>query len=178
MSILLTVFALSLRGQQAQTNPKQPEQKPPAVQPVNPSMKPGEKLKGVIQWDPHTGQVSWVTQKVILDMTDPENPVIVLSGDESGFAIDLKTAIMSKRAGESTEPTEFRRFSPKERDAVKDFMGKLTEYCLNSSLWWDEHQGTPVDKEGKPLREDSPAPQTPAIKDDSLSIAFLRPSIE
>ena len=101
MSILLTVFALSLRGQQAQTSSQAAGTKAAGGPTIKPEHEAGEKLKGVIQWDPHTGQVSWVTQKVILDMTDPENPVIVLSGDESGFAIDLKTAIMSKRAGES-----------------------------------------------------------------------------
>lgn len=93
-------------------------------------------------WDSVKHQLTWKVSK----------------GDKAGdsykplatnqYNIDMDNATMTV-AGET------RRFSKEEADNVQVLMGLISEYAVESTVWWEKGEGDPVDGKG------SRAPQPP-----------------
>ncbi len=51
---------------------------------------------------------------------------------------------------------EKRRFSKEEAANVHVLMDVIAKYAIDSTVWWDDGQGEPLDKNGKPKEEKKP----------------------
>jgi len=94
-------------------------------------------------WDSVKHQLTWKVSKGE-KAGDSYKP---MSTDQ--YHIDMDNATMTV-AGET------RRFSKEEADNVQVLMGLISEYAVESTVWWEKGEGDPVDGKG------NRAPQQPS----------------
>lgn len=56
---------------------------------------------------------------------------------------------------------ESRRFSEEEAANVRKLMDFVSRYALESTVWWENGEGEPVDGSGAPARPERPVPHKP-----------------
>jgi hypothetical protein len=86
-------------------------------------------------WDSVKHQLTWRVSKGE-KAGDSYKP---LSTDQ--YHIDMDNATM-------TVSGETRRFSKEEADNVQTLMGLISEYAVESTVWWEKGEGEPVDGRG------------------------------
>jgi hypothetical protein len=94
---------------------------------VQPRQRPPQMLKSVT-WDPSEHMLRWE----VVNPAPRKNTV---------FTIKMDVATM-----ESGE--EVRRFSKQEAATVHRLMDLVTKYAAESTVWWEEGEGKPVQKDG------------------------------
>jgi hypothetical protein len=94
-----------------------------------------------INWNPVKHELTWVVSRGQLAGSDYKP----LSTDN--YLINMEDATMTYNG-------ETRRFSKQEADNVQVLMDLLSKYAVDSTVWWDQGQGQPVDGS-------SPSPATP-----------------
>ncbi len=103
-----------------------------------PSDKKSRRLES-FRWDPVKRQFTWEVSKG-MKSGDSYRPT---STDH--YNIDLEAATMTFNG-------ETRRFSEEEAANVKVLMGMLAQYAIESTVWWEDGQGDPVDNRGRSLK--------------------------
>ncbi len=99
-----------------------------------------------VTWNLKTHKLVWVVQS-----GSDVNGEFVPSKSEK-YEITPEDAIMAVEQ-------EKRGFTTQEAKSLQNLLDVLSLYCAESVVWWDEGQGTPVDKDGVPA-------QTPDQTDD------------
>jgi hypothetical protein len=106
-----------------------------------------------IKWDTQTGKLEWIVQSGV-----ERNGQFVPSSKEERYEITPEQAMMAFQGQQ-------RGFTTQEADWLQDLLHILTVYCAESTVWWAEGQGVPLDEHGKPLNNGKP-PATPADSHD------------
>jgi hypothetical protein len=107
-----------------------------------------------INWNTQTGKLEWVVQSGV-----EHNGQFVPSSQEEHYAITPEQASMAFQGQQ-------RGFTTQEADWLENLLHILTVYCAESTVWWEQGQGTPLDEHGKPLNNGKP-PATPADSTDT-----------
>jgi hypothetical protein len=100
-----------------------------------------------VTWDLKTHKLVWVVQ------TGNEEKGSFVPSASAKYEISPNEAVMA--SGE-----EKRGFTQEEAASLNDLLNVLSLYCAESTVWWDQGQGTRVDKKttapgapaGKPVR--------------------------
>ncbi|HEY7387209.1 MAG TPA: hypothetical protein VH640_01790 [Bryobacteraceae bacterium] len=108
-----------------------------------------------IKWDTQTGKLEWVVQSGV-----ERNGQFVPSSQEERYEITPEQAMMAFQGQQ-------RGFTTQEADWLQQLLHVLTVYCAESTVWWAEGQGTPLDSHGKPLEHSQPPADKPAKSDSS-----------
>jgi hypothetical protein len=114
-----------------------------------------------VTWNPTEHRLTWSVAKGTLDADgkfQKSNPPVT-------YEIDMDAAVMSLNG-------EGRRFSRAEAVRMRPLMDILTRYAAESTVWWDQGEGEPLDGSGgrkvdkhRPERE---RPAKPPRKDANL----------
>lgn len=110
-----------------------------------------------VTWDLKTHKLVWVVQ------TGNDQDGSFVPAASAQYEISPKDATMA--LGQ-----EKRGFTQEEASSLNDLLNVLSLYCAESTVWWDQGQGTPVDHkttapaapEGKPVRVNWPGARPPA----------------
>jgi hypothetical protein len=80
---------------------------------------------------------------------------------------------------------ETRRFSEEEAENVRTLMDFISKYALESTVWWENGEGKPLDGKGNPVKPEKSVPTKPPdtqdktdIKARSIHIADILPAVE
>ncbi len=90
-----------------------------------------------VTWDLNTHKLVWVVQKGA-----DVNGKFVASGSDR-YEITPDEAVMAYS-------DEKRGFTQEEAESLHHLLDVLSMYCAESTVWWDQGQGTPLDKHGEP----------------------------
>jgi len=154
------VLLLSLAAAGIAADQKQQPVKDPSIGPK------AEEVKrlGTVSWDPEAHKLVWIVQKGALVGGK------FVSNSEQRFEISPDEAVMMT-AGEK------RGFEEQEAVTLHHLLDVLSVYCAESVVWWEEGQGTPEDKEGKPASGEKPvrvqAPRNPAPQNPALAVSAV-----
>jgi hypothetical protein len=107
-----------------------------------------------IKWDTQTRKLEWTVQSGV-----ERNGHFIPSSQEEHYEIAPEQAIMAFQGQQ-------RGFTTQEADWLQQLLHILTVYCAESTVWWAEGQGIPLDKDGKPLNNGK-SPATPANSQDN-----------
>jgi hypothetical protein len=71
-----------------------------------------------------------------------------------------------------------RRFSKQEASNVHMLMDLIAKYAIDSTVWWDNGEGEPLDGNGNPKPDNKPQPGKKKDSDDATTVhvSFVRPS--
>jgi hypothetical protein len=97
-----------------------------------------------VNWNIQTGKLEWVVQSGV-----EHNGDFVPSSKEEHYQISPEEA---KMAFEGKQ----RGFTSQEAEWLQSLLHVLTVYCAESTIWWDQGKGTPLDDHGKPLDHAQP----------------------
>src|SRR3954454_24096924 len=92
------------------------------------------RLDSVI-WNPVDHTLKWSVSKGAID----SNGKFQGSNQTMSYEIDMDAAVMSVKG-------ERRGFSKVEAVTVRRLMDMVAKYAAESTVWWDEGQGEPLDK--------------------------------
>ena len=115
-----------------------------------------------ITWSPSDHKLTWVISTGVKDTAGKYKPV-----KSQTYNIDMSAATMMLNG-------EGRRFSRDEAKNVHVLMDLVSKYAVESTIWWDQGQGTPLGKENKSDTEVNdrqparPKPPTPARRPADL----------
>jgi len=107
-----------------------------------------------ITWNPSDHKLTWVISSGAKDSAGKYKPV-----KSQIYAIDMSAATMTLNG-------EGRRFSRDEAKNVQVLMDLVSKYAVESTVWWDQGQGTPLGKENKnetDVNQQQPPRTRPAI---------------
>ncbi len=90
-----------------------------------------------VTWSPSDHKLSWVISSGTKDTAGKYKPV-----KSQTYNIDMSAATMTLNG-------EGRRFSRDEAKNVQVLMDLVSKYAVESTVWWDQGQGTPLGKENK-----------------------------
>ncbi len=90
-----------------------------------------------VTWVPGEHRLTWVISAGTRDKTGKYKP-----GKSTTYLIDMSAATMTLNG-------EGRRFSRDEAKNVHALMDLISKYAVESTIWWDQGQGTPLGKEDK-----------------------------
>ena len=90
-----------------------------------------------ITWNPSDHKLTWVISSGTKDSAGKYKPV-----KSQTYNIDMSAATMTLNG-------EGRRFSRDEAKNVQVLMDLVSKYAVESTVWWDQGQGTPLGKENK-----------------------------
>jgi hypothetical protein len=91
-----------------------------------------------IHWDTQSGKLQWVVQ----DGVERNGEFVPSSSGEAHYEISPEEAVMAFQGQQ-------RGFTDQEATWLQHLLHVLTVYCAESTVWWDQGQGTPLDH-GKP----------------------------
>ncbi|HET8547233.1 MAG TPA: hypothetical protein VFL57_04480 [Bryobacteraceae bacterium] len=104
-----------------------------------------------ITWNPTQHRLTWTVAKGTLDgdgKFQPSNPGVT-------YEIDMDAAVMTLNG-------EGRRFSRAEAIRMRPLMDILARYAAESTVWWDQGQGEPLDGgRGRKLDKKRPPREEP-----------------
>lgn len=110
------------------------------------------RLESVV-WSPSDHKLTWVISTGTKDTAGKYKPV-----KSQTYNIDMSAATMTFNG-------EGRRFSRDEAKNVHVLMDLISKYAVESTIWWDQGQGTPIGKDDKgdtdvntPRERPKPAP--------------------
>lgn len=103
-----------------------------------------------INWNPVKNELTWVVSKG--DLTGGSYKPLA----SDNYLINMADATMTYNG-------ETRRFSKQEAENVQVLMDLLSKYAVDSTVWWDQGQGEPLDG-SSPSQDATPATPTPAKK--------------
>lgn len=103
------------------------------------------------RWDPVKRQFTWEVSK-----GQKEGSSYKPSSTDR-YDIDMDKATMTFNG-------ETRRFSEEEAANVQALMGMLSQYAVESTVWWEDGQGDPVDDKGGVAKPGQGTPKNPAEK--------------
>ena len=115
--------------------------------------KPPRRLES-ITWSPSDHKLSWVISSGTKDTAGKYKPV-----KSQTYNIDMSAATMTLNG-------EGRRFSRDEAKNVQVLMDLVSKYAVESTVWWDQGQGTPLGKENKnetDVNQQQPRRTRPAV---------------
>jgi hypothetical protein len=104
-----------------------------------------------VTWNAQSGKLEWVVQSGFI-----RNEDFVPSGEETHYEISPEEAIMAFQGQQ-------RGFTDQEAAWLQGFLQVLTLYCAESTVWWDQGEGVPLDRgkpTGRPPAGKSPDPDT------------------
>ena len=107
-----------------------------------------------VTWSPSDHKLSWVISSGTKDSAGKYKPV-----KSQTYNIDMSAATMTLNG-------EGRRFSRDEAKNVQVLMDLVSKYAVESTVWWDQGQGTPLGKENKnetDVNQQQPRRTRPAI---------------
>jgi len=107
-----------------------------------------------ITWSPIDHKLTWVISTGVKDAAGKYKPA-----KSQTYNIDMSAATMMLNG-------EGRRFSRDEAKNVQMLMDLVSKYAVESTIWWDQGQGTPLGKEDKSeteVNQPRPAPVRPVI---------------
>ncbi len=90
-----------------------------------------------VTWNPSEHRLTWVISNGTKDNAGKYKP-----GKSTTYFIDMSAATMTLNG-------EGRRFSREEAKNVHVLMDLISKYAVESTIWWDQGQGTPLGKDGK-----------------------------
>jgi hypothetical protein len=90
-----------------------------------------------VTWHPSEHKLTWVISTGVRDSSGKYKPA-----KSQTYHIDMSAATMTLNG-------EGRRFSRDEAKNVQMLMDLVSKYAVESTIWWDQGQGTPLDKDGK-----------------------------
>jgi len=90
-----------------------------------------------ITWNPSDHKLTWVISSGTKDSAGKYKPV-----KSQTYNIDMSAATMTLNG-------EGRRFGRDEAKNVQVLMDLVSKYAVESTVWWDQGQGTPLGKENK-----------------------------
>jgi hypothetical protein len=99
-----------------------------------------------VTWNAQTGKLEWVVQSGV-----ERNGDFVPSSQEDHYEIAPEQAIMAFQGQQ-------RGFTDQEASWLQGLLHVLTVYCAESTIWWDQGHGVPMDH-GKPTGQ-PPADQS------------------
>ena len=120
---------------------------------------PSRRLESVT-WNSVRHELTWV-----ISNGDKANGSLYRAGASDNYQISLDEATMSF-AGET------RRFSKEEASNVHVLMDLIAKYAVDSTVWWEDGQGEPLNGH-QPKEQRAPAKPSPPPDDDE-SVAVLR----
>jgi hypothetical protein len=98
-----------------------------------------------VKWNIETGKLEWVVQSGV-----ERNGQFVPSSKEEHYEISPEDAKMVVQGQQ-------RAFTSQEADWLQSLLHVLTVYCAESTIWWEQGKGTPLDEQGKPLNNGQPS---------------------
>jgi hypothetical protein len=104
-----------------------------------------------VSWNTESGKLEWVVQSGFI-----RNEDFVPSGEETRYEITPEEAMMAFQGQQ-------RGFTDQEAAWLQGLLHVLTVYCAESTVWWDQGQGVPLDHgkpAGEPPADKSPDPDT------------------
>lgn len=106
------------------------------------------KRVGSITWNGQTGKLEWSVQSGVMrdGKFDP-------SSEEAHYEITPEQAMMAFEGKQ-------RGFTDQEATWLQGLLHVLTVYCAESTMWWDQGLGTPMDH-GKPTAEPADSENPP-----------------
>jgi len=90
-----------------------------------------------VTWSPSDHKLTWVISTGAKDTAGKYKPA-----KSQTYNIDMSAATMTLNG-------EGRRFSRDEAKNVQVLMDLVSKYAVESTIWWDQGQGTPLGKENK-----------------------------
>ena len=90
-----------------------------------------------VTWNPTEHQLTWTVAKGSLD----EDGKFQKSNPPVTYKIDMDAAVMTLNG-------EGRRFSRAEAIRMRPLMDILSRYAAESTVWWDQGEGEPLDGSG------------------------------
>jgi hypothetical protein len=110
-----------------------------------------------VTWNPITHQLTWVVSSGVKEAGSDYNPV---KSESYLIAVDDATMTFSG---------EVRRFSTEEASNVHVLMDLISKYAIDSTVWWDDGQGDPVDG-GHKAKDKSKEPAQDPNEDDRTAV--------
>ena len=101
---------------------------------------PAKRLAAVT-WDPQAGKLEWVVQSGF----ERNGEFTPSPGQEAHYEITPEQARMAFQGQQ-------RGFTQQEASWLQGLLHVLTVYCAESTVWWEQGQGTPQDK-GSPVQQ-------------------------
>jgi hypothetical protein len=115
--------------------------------------KPAKRISS-INWNSQTGKLEWVVQSGV-----EHDGQFVPTSQEDHYAITPEQASMAFQGQQ-------RGFTTQEAEWLSNVLHILTVYCAESTVWWEQGQGVPLDDHGKPLNPDNKPSTPPAAQPD------------
>jgi ATP-dependent Clp protease ATP-binding subunit ClpA len=112
-----------------------------------------------VTWNSVDHELTWV-----ISNRDKSDGKLVQPAQVEHYQISLDEATMSFDG-------ETRRFSHEEASNVHVLMDLIAKYAVDSTVWWEDGQGEPVN--GREKKEERTTPKSPEPSDDE-SVATLR----
>ncbi len=114
-----------------------------------------------VAWSPSDHKLTWVISTGTKDAAGKYKPV-----KSQTYNINMSAATMTFNG-------EGRRFSRDEAKNVHVLMDLISKYAVESTIWWDQGQGTPVGKDDKGDTDvnsprERPKPATPQRRPSEL----------
>jgi hypothetical protein len=160
LALLLSLSAVAIAADDKQQPVKDPS--------IGPKTEEVKKL-GNVTWDPEAHKLIWIVQKGSMVNGN------FVPNSEQRYEISPDEAVM-------TTSGEKRGFEEDEATQLNHLLGVLSLYCAESTVWWDQGQGTPVNGEPgkdkpsvpsgeKPVRVAAPENPAPAV---AAAVAWAR----
>ncbi len=104
-----------------------------------------------VTWDLNAHKLVWVVQKG----SEVNGKFVATSSDRYEIAPDKATMGFSD---------EKRGFTEDEAESLQHLLDVLSLYCAESTVWWDQGQGVPLDKNGVPTGPEKKPDAAPKSK--------------
>lgn len=111
-----------------------------------------------VTWNSVRHELTWV-----ISNGDKGGGTLYRPGPSENYRISLDEATMSYEG-------ETRRFGRDEASNVHVLMDLIAKYAVDSTVWWEDGQGDPVNGREPKKEERAPAKPSPASDDDSVAV--------
>ncbi len=91
-----------------------------------------------VNWNTQSGKLEWAVQSGVMRDGD-----FVPSSEETHYEITPEQAMMAFQGQQ-------RGFTGQEAEWLQGLLHVLTVYCAESTVWWEQGQGLPLDHDQKP----------------------------
>jgi hypothetical protein len=113
-----------------------------------------------VTWNSVKHELTWVISR-----GDKRGASYKALGSDS-YLINMDDATMSFN-------TEKRRFSKEEAANVHVLMDVIAKYAIDSTVWWDDGQGEPLDNNGNPKQDKKPPKERRNPERDNVAILHV-----
>ncbi len=138
LSLGATAFAQDLKKDNKKTDPQEQKQ--------------GDKRRlESVTWDLNSHKLVWVVQKG----SEVDGKFVAASSERYEIAPDKAVMAFAE---------EKRGFTEDEAESLQHLLDVLSLYCAESTVWWDQGQGVPLDKNGTPTGPEKKPEAAPKSK--------------